>query len=428
MPILNTENNIPVTETVTVPEERKIYIDEQLKTSTLFNEDNELSTIIRYVDGSEWVIDYFKQVRDINDTPKLPDVNLSAVQQQYHRINNLVLHLQSPLEQTAPDQLQGDAIINDGFLPSFGDVIYATLTGGREAIFTIDTIEKKIYNLHETYYVTFKLFKFLDVDSVAYNDILSKVAREYIYDKDSIQDKSAPILLNKDYYKKNDYKEAIPKITDIYLYKFISREKGYNCIPTIASTVIDTIVEDFIHKVMNVSSSIASNKITRLPYIPQCGGDNILNVIYNRDYNRYNYVSKNIDFVLVPSNTAHVLGRHISWFSVSCVTDTVDGNIPYIVSDIVENTLTKPADYREPLGSIKNNYIFSDDFYSENISGMGYFEVLILDYLKNKNIDRTQLDIALSQYPYWSTLEQFYLLPVLVLLLKEGMKNITVQL
>ena len=124
MAILDINDEHIIDETV-VPKdipERPFVTQEQLQTSTIFNKDQSLDTIIQYIRGSKWGVSYFLQIKGINETIQLPDINVPVTVQKYHRINNLDLILQTAISQDNIENITGEAIVNAGFLPNVNDV------------------------------------------------------------------------------------------------------------------------------------------------------------------------------------------------------------------------------------------------------------------------------------------------------------------
>jgi hypothetical protein len=69
-------------------------------------------------------------------------------------------------------------------------------------------------------------------------------------------------------------------------------------------------------------------------------------------------------------------------------------------------------------------YVFSEAFYTQATEGQSKLEVLTYEYLEEKALDvRVLLEIAQS-YLDWEPIEQFYLAPVLLLLIKMTVRGL----
>ena len=77
--------------------DRTFRTQEELKTSLLFSSDRDLKNITAEVKGMKWEVDYFMQIRDINDQTTPPDIQLNKNVQKYNKINNLILFVQNAI-------------------------------------------------------------------------------------------------------------------------------------------------------------------------------------------------------------------------------------------------------------------------------------------------------------------------------------------
>ena len=413
---LDDENKTPAEATVVKDTQRKLYTNEDFKTSTLFNKDHELDTIVKYIEGNKWTIDYFLQIRDINDEALLPDPNVPATTLKYNRINNLIITLSGGIDQTDPTNVVGAGIINAGYLPNYGDPFIATLTGGREAIFTIMKVEKKRYNLHESYNVEIKLFAFLDKDSVLYRDLITKTIREYTYDTDYLMDKSSPIILNKDYAEKMDLKKTRQEILNFYFKLMVDTRKNVIMPSTNTGLYLDTLLTDFIFKTINSNEITGSEKISRMTY-----DTDTINTIYDalitRDISMLKTCDTDVGFTRVQSQGIHATNRTLAYLGVTHIVDVCNGRCEPI--DISGNQYDKPVDLVEPIKIHDDKYIFSNSFYTMDRVNCGPMETAVLDYLGGSLVEMSELKKLTDNYVYWDLIDQFYLLPILLLLIRD---------
>lgn len=427
MPILDLNDNDTYVD-IEEKDNKRVYITpEEMKTSTLFNKDHKLDTIIQYPKGSKWSVSYFLQLRDVNDTLQAPDLNLPATTQKYHRINDLILYLQTPISHDNIENISGEAIINAGFLPNANDIFIAGLAGGREAVFIITEVQNRTYNLHKAYYVTFKIYMFLDTYPELYNNILTKVMREYTYDKDHLLDYSAPIILKEDYNKKLELKDVIVDITDYYFTKFINQEKLVIALPTRSGVYVDTMLIDFIFKIVNRTDHINISKLTLLDYTPDNSlkGSTIWDVIYKRDKSILKRVIKDIGFKYTPYTRDAVLNKKMHLLGINFIANRVNEKDIHIPNDIIDYSIKPyPNNYKIPINIEYRSYVVSEEFYNLNSETYaGLLEKVLMDYLNGKILDANELDILIRQYIHWDTIDQFYLIPILMVLIKDTISH-----
>jgi len=423
MPILDITTTAVQTVTAAETPTDHVYRNtSETATSTIFNKDQDITTIEQYVSGQKWSVDYFVQVRDLNEAPLLPDINVPATRLKYNRINKLILHLQTALDQTDPNNVTGDAIINAGLVPNYGDVILATITGGREALFVVTLVEKKTYNLHEAYSITFKLYMFLDKEGVEYRDIVYKTLKEYYYDKDHLLDYSAPVILAQDYKKKLDLKSMPNRVVEHYFKYMINPEKNVIAVPTLSSIFVDTLLNSFIYKIVNRDAVISMFKITEFEIdLSETIKTTVWDAILYQDVNMLQECKRDIGFLYTPLVSANVTLRQAGYLGINYIANDLAGVTPEVpgLQDIKTATTVT---IEQPILIRDDNYIFSAAFYNQDIANCGILEQALLQYLRGEIVDASQLDIMLSQYTHWDTIDQYYLLPILLVLIQESIQ------
>ena len=413
MAIIDIDTDDPIIPKETTP---KLYrTNSELATSTLFAKDRELNDIARYIGGKKWSVSYFKQVRGINDEPSMPDINVPATTLKYDRVDRLILFVDTAIDQTNPNEITGSAVINAGFVPNYGDPFIATLTGGRESVFVITSVQKQTYNIHEVYTVEFKLHVFLDKTSAFYNDLLYKTLKVFVYDPDYIKDYSTPILLDKDYVKKVDIKRAISPMVEFYLETVISSENSYIALPTTSSVYVDTMLESFFFSIVNTDMAIKLQSVTRLNNELSKVRLSIWDVIMKKDIGLLKIVEKDIGFKYTPYSNSRPVTRDVGWSNVSFIADKLDDGITAVTPPLATNPFYNDT-HVAPLGAGDSYYALSDAFYIQDIASMGSLEKLLTQYLKDEVIDTDALNVLIDEYMTWDTIDQFYGIPILLFL------------
>lgn len=463
---------------------RRVFrTNEELKTSTLFSKDHSLDSIIRYIKGMKWSVDYFLQLRNLNDQLNLPDIKLPATIQKYHRISKLQLTLQSGIDQGNINDVTGEATVDGGFLPNVHDVFLATLTGGRLGLFAITEVNLQTYNLKQIYKLSFKLLTFVDADNdKLYNNLLFKTVKEYTYDKDHLLDFSAPVILRKDYNKKLDYKAKYEELLDYYLTYFVNKDTKVIAPPTKVSIYTDNYLTEFFFKIVDQCDNLKLNDIIKLSNDQvETKIFTIWDAILRRDPGMLKKCVKRIGFKYMPYSFDSLITRQYNYFGVKFVatpldneetakepnyetlrtyyeysnntTDDISGlgdihgsgnrgvNIISNMGDVsgdschpsdstgnVDNSLDKNQEQgkkqlRLPIEYPDDFYVLSKHFYKQDTKLCGVMENALLRYLRAEIQNTEELDNMLEFYPVWSTKEQYYLLPILIVLIKDAINN-----
>lgn len=405
--------------------ERVFRSQEELKTSLLFSGDRDLYSITQQVKGMKWTVDYFMQLRDVNDPAQDPDINLTPTMQKYHRINNLILFLQSAINQDTPDNIEGEAYINAGIMPNKGDAFRATLTGGREAVFVLTEVTNNTYNLHRCFLVRFKLFFFVEANPKLYHDLQFKTVAKYVYNKDYLKDYSAPIILEQDYSNIVDLHSVRSTLIDYYLKTFISNEDTSSVIHLPLQNhalAVDTYLEQFIFSTMGVEDNIKLRDITRI-HIPE--EDDIQytlwDLILDKRIDNFNRVQSDINWAQIDYyNKTYVSSRNLLYMGVK-YTIQKRGRENLNIIDVAHE---RGIDYEEPITkSLNKRYVFSEYFYKQDMTQCGILERAVLSLLRNEMIDTGELGKMVKQCYNWDIEDQYYGIPILLVVIKDYINN-----
>ena len=151
----------------------------------LYNSDVPLGAIVSQIGGYKWYTDYFNVIKGDTGFESTFDASVDQAVVEYTKINNMLITLDTPIDNTVPEEITGSGYIDIDLIPKNGDVITAKLIDGRVALYTLTGIEKNNYNLKDIYKISFKLHDIVDnYDDDIYVKLNSKVANTYYYNKE----------------------------------------------------------------------------------------------------------------------------------------------------------------------------------------------------------------------------------------------------
>lgn len=432
MPIFTDEDDVALEEQATGDSLVSVQTQHDFRTNTdmdvsiVSNKDQKLEYMLSNIKGYKWSVDYFLNIATINDKKTAPDTTIPNTVQKYNRIDKLELLVQTPINQSGNiEDIQGDAIINCGFLPHVNDVFVAELTGGRSAIFLVNTVEVKTYNLRDAYFLSYSLFTFLDNNNIEkYNDLVYKTVNQFVYDKEHLLDFSAPIILSTDYKRKLNLKQELTTLTKFYCKKFIDIETNLFILPTITSKYYDSYISNFIFKIIDITQVPEIVKVSRVHDNLAKEEYSIWDVLINRDISMLSLVNKKLWYRVVINNNNPVL-RSLGYIGVNFILDKVDNNTLNI--NPITNTL---ATVGQPVNQVVDDrhYVLTDKFYSKDKVNASVFEKLVINYLEGNILNVNELETYINNYETWNTENQFYCIPILMLLIKDSINNTFVRL
>lgn len=426
MPLLDEdEDRIAITSYDKIDEKHNYQNKDDLQLHILNTKDLEVESITNFISGSIWTVDFFTQIVDINTATVSSDINVDPTLLKYNRINNLEIIVTSPLDQT-DEIITGEGIINSGIIINTGDCFIASLTGGRVAIFNITSSKLGTYNLRNVYMVNYEVKHFLDTDTGnrVYNDLLVKTMKNYVYDKDMDTHTNPRVIVSEDYKFKTDIKTYIKNILDFYTKKFLSRDKKLLLPPTKSSIYYDQYLSQFIFRILDIKDNEKLISIQRLEQDIDESLYTVYNLLLDRNVENIDSVDKDMGWKILSTPKGYAINRNLFYLSINFTTQLT--NIKLNV-DYIEDSIEK--DHTAPVIKISTDtsYILSNNFYNflkdKDLTKLSYFERMVINYLNRKSNENDDIILALKEYKYWTTEQQFYLLPILILLLKDTIRN-----
>lgn len=257
----------PIDPIENVPKDKEFDTKDETNISILYNKETPLNSILQSLSGYRWTVNYYNQLRDMNDTLMQLDITASSTIQKYNKIKNMLFFVQTPLSQGDAKSLNGEALIRGDFLPNVHDVFIAALPGGRKAIFTVTNVEDRTSNLNKVYAISYGILHYIDSKNDSYLKSLEhKVMKTYVYDNKHLATHSSPLVLEKTYKDKINIEDNYRELVRYYANRFMN-PRGVIALPTKDKTVYtDPYLIDFFFKTINSSDFLELSRVTRLPF------------------------------------------------------------------------------------------------------------------------------------------------------------------
>lgn len=396
----------------------EVHTSEELDMNVVSSRELDVINLASYISGLPWSVTYYNQIVSPNDTLQLPDVNLPISAIRYRQIEKLIVFLDSGLPSGDVTEITGTAVINAGIIPNYGDVIYANIAGSIPALLIVDKAEKKHYNNHYVYYISFKLHSLVNEEAIVLNDLIYKSTEKYVYDENHINTKSTPLLLPEEVVSREKIAGAMHDILDYYLKTMMDKECNILRLPTESYFFVDTSVVEFLLKIVSVKDHPLISKLTLNSSDGFNLGENTLfQILLSKRKDRLKVANTDIGFKTIGNYfSISKIGKDLRYLGVSHV--LVGDESDYIIPTLKTNPLYE-VDKDITIENIE--YVFGTGFYDLNIDTCSDIEKLVLDYLDDKALDIEKLSKLVDEYPYWNYSNQFYMLPILYLLCKYSL-------
>lgn len=406
---------------------------------------------------------YYQQVLD-NDTELSPQqIHKSAVYQQYIKINRMELKVNQELSQTQNTEtnefeVSGTATLYPPVIPNVGDMFVADIGDGRSGIFVITSSERQTILKQACFQVEYQLRSYADEGSAELVDLNEKSIQETHFVKSYLEYGENPVIIEEEYQQQRGLNELYREVVAQFMADFYSRRFETLIVPhqtkvtydafvtkTILS-VLDTTEQPMVQNIkdLNVNGRPAMDTTTlwncllRLSddYLPMCVRKMYL--VGAETFGTFPYY-EGIYF----SGVEHVVHPDESRSDVDAPYDRRDHKPmgTQLRSGARRSPLGDgviPPEYRVPseetgIGRLPDihpvthddHYVFSQGFYSGDLTGGSKLEVLARDALAHRPIDLSVLTHLADTAKTWSSLERFYYMPVLIILMKTNLRELT---
>ena len=420
-------------------------------------------SLITYVEGSLYTVNYYSQVLAANSELRGHDAGQNATLQQYTKIINFELRVTTPLsgtpeEETSTTLVTGSANVTPPLIPNVGDMFIAPIGDGNEGLFEVKESTRKSMNHDSVYAIEYVLTGRVSgiVDRIT--DLEKKVVKTVYFYKDNLLQEKSPFLVSEEYNNLRQLKGLFKDIVEHYFKSFFDREYCTLIVPGQIRSVYDKYVTETILKLVNTEDApeiiktrvmvmdqdkyleqptiwtmLLEKNIDMLPFINNKMGlvtTNMFsaNPIFQSirftgiQYAMYPIIYDlvgNPDFTIYIPNMIDSYSReqflHVSYGSLQEVTGQA-GDLSELLKNNVLDKISNVPLFNQVTSD--SYYVFSEAFYKDSV-GCSILESLTLDYLKGRVIDVSKLYSIAKRFRYWGKLEQFYLGVVVMILIKD---------
>lgn len=467
----------PTTESPVITNDPKIE-SKSYKSTVIDNSITPISSVLAYVEGFPWTVNYYSQIITTDSDLKEQDVGEANLYQPYRKIINLELRVTDPITgsqntDTAQMTVGGTALIYPFLVPNVGDMFVTEAGLGQIGIYTIKSVERKSFNKTAVYSVEFSLMVFVDKNSPRLVDLDTKTTQEYVFDKSRLIEGLAPTLQSKTYEQLTNLSDLYGTIVRFYFKTFYLKEYDTLVIPAQGTGVYDSFLVDFILKIVDTLDAYEIRFIRNYATDAEqfLAQDQFWTAMYNRDisilshsnnymglvqtkffnynsmfkgfrFSRLSYVvyPVNADFSIINPTQLDYVGDPLlldygvfqdnvftaaPLFKPESMQSVIEAKTQGgMLSDLITNTTVSGNSTVPIINSVTANstYLLSPAFYKQS-SGQTLLESLVSAYINRKQINITDLLTCIKPYRSWGRVEQFYYLPMLITIIKTAIRE-----
>lgn len=445
MPIVKESN--PLTTAPPVPKRGADITPKVYRHAIVDSNKIPIDSLITYISGMSWVVDYYAQVLGQDEEPKEFSKEMLVAYQSYDLIKRYELKLQGDFSASFDDNqnrltFSGSALTYPKLIPNKGDVIVGDVGDGRAGRFTVTEVSQKtIYN-NTCYEIRFELAAMMDDYT---EDLLaSKVVNTGHFVKDFITYGQNPVLLEEDYLLKDKLEKTIKENLSRWLTEFYAYDIGTIRVPYQEGVyVYDPFVTNLITTLFTVDDHPLIGKIN----LYNCDAGLLRNYTsiwdavvsgerytldaafreyqlmpthyFNRNIFLRNIANSRIDLVILPSI---ISGNHQDPLNVNRVGLGVAFDLRNQSADYDASPFKAEGIEIRPLND--RNYVVSDAVYSVDDSSTTELEQELRNYFQGEWVNHDIVLKHLALQKHMSKLQRFYYVPLCILLLMNTLRSL----
>lgn len=413
-------------------------------------------TLQTFVQGSSYTVNYYQQILGSDNELLGQDPGKLAVYQQFRKINELIIKLDNSLSSTQNTENNNFTVTGSGTIHSYitanvGDMFAADVGDGREGIFQITTSEKKSIYQESVYYVNFVLMYFSQSEPDRFNDLESKVIETLYYIQDFIRFGQDPLLTSQEYHDLRSMTTAYESLINFYVNWFVSDEFKTLIVPKQSGPTYDPYVTMFFLSIVSVSDHPAIQHIKLLNI--QNSNDIKLLTVYKALRDRIQFglnlmVGKmglldagsfrdnpfyrsiyytNIDKLVYPIIANHHSDDNYSGYKhtpsempLTNLASLVQPFTPELQVNIDATAGNTPLIW--PV--LKDEYYVLSEAFYKNLDNKSLLEICCKNYLDGKKNQISDVVKIVRTVQGWGQLEQFYYIPIVLLLIKDLIREL----
>ena len=423
------------------------------------------SSMLAWISGSNWRVNYYSQVLDSTQEPTPLSLNRKAPYQQYRKIVGIDLKVTQALDPSQDERLRTFSVTGAGltypFLtPNNGDMFTANIGDGKVGLFTITTSKRTTFKKDSIYSVEWKMISELTHDQL--NDLDAKSIITHYYSQGSLLNGCGPFVSEQEYQDSKDYNKLHGELVRRYLGDFFSIEHHTLLVPDQELKTYDHFVTQLVLKIIEARSEPRLRKVKLLNVMsePIMSQPTVWEAILRQDATRLCGHTERAHLVSTRISRWRPELQAIGYSGIPTMVFPMDS--PVDVDSLYDSEhlvrpggkpfrsgklrkprgRTIPQAERDP-GYFKRNieaidpflipadihpvsrdeyYVFTEAFYREQPKLQSKLEMLVWQMLNREKLNSEQLRSVTQCCLEWDNLERFYYHPVLIMLLKYSLR------
>lgn len=406
------------------PPPAPVKVDEGYRGIAVDTRRHPVQSLLIHIEGSPWTVRYFSQILGSDSQVNVQQLNLSPVYQQYTCIENLELKVTSPLSQSmeTPSNsmtVTGTASVYPFLIPNQGDMFVADIGDGKLGVFTVTSVERKTILRETCYEINYELVSYYNDEYR--QDLEAKTVKRVFFHKDFLARGQNPMLIEEEARQVLDLGQMRRTLLAHYVPKFFNREYRTLTVRWGEKVVYDHFLTRHLLRVIEVGE----HPLLREVNVLNCDGIALMDAYTLWD------VLEQLDPLLLPMAVRKIQVDNVSRHRVHpAMRGIAHSGVKYFIypaPSLQDQDAPEPPQGDEPVlihpTPQDHYYVLSRAFY-DDLDGKSQLELEVLKCLKDEAMDHGRL-LALAEASLtWEDREQFYYIPIILLLMKVALRRL----
>lgn len=380
-----------------------------IDTASVYTSRSLSDTIISFIDGSTFVVDYYGQhIADATPITNYNDV-IDPTLRQFQKIRKFELRATSSLaltynETLGTSVLTGEANVYPVIAPRAGDMIVADIGDGVYGLLEVSSVIRLSFFKESAWAIVYHLTEYLNTTNE--QELLDKVVNDLVFDVSLLGSPTGPIRTLSENDRAVTLDQHVLEMIEWYFDDFFSERHRTFMVPGLTGTY-DPYVVEFWNKF--IPSKYILNK-------PGVTNYDVNNTGLTRDYKTaWDVIGEQSRGALsrvIPK--MQIIGT-TSLLSTRLQYGLVGNNIIHIVQPFVDSGVADslPVD---DISDLYQPYVFSTAFYENDTANMNDIELLINKMIDRELLNFNEIDLVFNDLKNKTALERFHYIPLLVML------------
>lgn len=386
------------------------------------------STNLYEVGGFTWLGTYFQGLREEDDVADTIDVRIDGSYQQFKRIEDFPLKLQSELSyaivnETKESNLSTEVILTDILVPNNGDIFVSQRTTTMIGLFTISEVERLSPFNNSAYKAKLTLIEESHKDDLntRLEDLLNKVVATQYYQENYLYLNSKPLLTKEEVNFKEDKLKLAMRLSRDYTLKHFDKTANTYLVTEDDKVLYDPYLVKFIHQ------TFRDNLEGREYQCEDSGELTLFDNLISRDKELSSLLMTDVEvyqtmkghdllfaYGLHYTKVNRILTKAGKEHDVFFSSGSTMTHVRYSIAS--QFSLSDPNTTYPDLSS--GSYLVSKDFY-EGGDTVTLLDDMIIKWLNNEVVGSDDVKTLVSGLNTLTPLEYYYFTPLIIFLLNN---------